>query len=127
VLPQYLKGLSQNPNLAIVPADSTTTSTITTTTTTTTISQDLTCDEMLQVSDDSTLTSASSDSFEVSLTSPGYSLATTSSRSSSPLSAVDIFTEFNTNVLQPMFDQVEANNQIMTTDSPTTFSTILVS
>jgi hypothetical protein len=126
VLPQYLKGLSQNPNLAIVPADSTTTSTITTTTTTT-ISQDLTCDEMLQVSDDSTLTSASSDSFEVSLTSPGYSLATTSSRSSSPLSAVDIFTEFNTNVLQPMFDQVEANNQIMTTDSPTTFSTILVS
>jgi hypothetical protein len=127
VLPQYLKGLSQNPNLAIVPADSTATSTITTTTTTTTISQDLTCDEMLQVSDDSTLTSASSDSFEVSLTSPGYSLATTSSRSSSPLSAVDIFTEFNTNVLQPMFDQVEANNQIMTTDSPTTFSTILVS
>jgi hypothetical protein len=125
VLPQYLKGLSQNPNLAIVPADSTTTSTITTTTTT--ISQDLTCDEMLQISDDSTLTSASSDSFEVSLTSPGYSLATTSSRSSSPLSAVDIFTEFNTNVLQPMFDQVEANNQIMTTDSPTTFSTILVS
>jgi len=30
-----------------------------------------------------------------------------SSRSSSPLSAVDIFTEYNTNVLQAIFDQVE--------------------
>ncbi len=31
-----------------------------------------------------------------------------SSRSSSPLSAVDIFTEFNTNVLQAVFEQAES-------------------
>lgn len=32
------------------------------------------------------------------------------SRSSSPLSAVDIFTEYNTNVLQAIFEQVESNS-----------------
>ena len=39
--------------------------------------------------------------------SPPYSLGTNTSRSSSPLSAVDIFTEYNTNVLQAIFDQAD--------------------
>ena len=46
------------------------------------------------------------------------SIVTPNSRSSSPLSAVDIFTEFNTNVLQPIFDQVE---------TPNSFTSVLIS
>merc|ERR1711994_268599 len=92
MLPEYLKGLSSNPTM-VAPADSTT--------------PDLICHEHLIIPDNSNNISEDSNNtfFESE-----YSLATPSSRSSSPLSAVDIFTEFNTNVLQPMFDQVEAGN-----------------
>ena len=39
----------------------------------------------------------------------GLTVTSSSSRSSSPLSAVDIFTEFNTNVLRAVFEQAEGN------------------
>jgi len=92
MLPEYLKGLSN-----IVPAD-----------TTTPELPDLTCNE--ELSHDGSATSDECIEF------------CTLSRSSSPLSAVDIFTDFNTNVLQPMFDQVEKASYPKT-DS---YSTILV-
>lgn len=77
---------------------------------------DLVCDE--QISNDLTqdfqtnfvedLASRSSFGHEDSNgASPPYSLGTNTSRSSSPLSAVDIFTEYNTNVLQAIFDQAD--------------------
>ena len=77
---------------------------------------DLLCEE--QISNDSTLTQdfptqfsedfSSRSSFErEGGGSPQYSLGTSNSRSSSPLSAVDIFTEYNTNVLQAIFDQAD--------------------
>ena len=44
--------------------------------------------------------------------SPSTSVSGSSSRSSSPLSAVDIFTEYNTNVLKAIFDQVEQQEAI---------------
>merc|ERR1711997_121594 len=78
---------------------------------------DLLCEE--QISNDSTLTQelvsnlddfSSRSSFggpEENGASPQYSLGTSNSRSSSPLSAVDIFTEYNTNVLQAIFDQAD--------------------
>ena len=79
MLPEYLKGLS-----TIVPAD-----------TTTPELPDLTCNE--ELSHDGSLATSEESCIDFC----------TLSRSSSPLSAVDIFTDFNTNVLQPMFDQVE--------------------
>jgi len=100
VLPEYLKRLSSNlTKLAssCQPADSTT--------------PDLTCHEQLSLDGSSNTVNSSEDSNNTFFDSE-YSLATPSSRSSSPLSAVDIFTEFNTNVLQPMFDQVEAGTQV---------------
>ena len=109
MLPEYLKGLSSNPTM-VAPADSTT--------------PDLICTEQLSHEDNSISSEDSSnvgtyldDSEYSSLMAPP---TPSSIRSSSPLSAVDIFTDFNTNVLQPMFDQVENAG----VDS---FSTILVS
>merc|ERR1712241_187142 len=46
--------------------------------------------------------------------SPNTSISQTSSRSSSPLSAVDIFTEYNSNVLRAIFDQVEQHEPFKT-------------
>merc|ERR1711953_779336 len=88
MLPEYLRGLS---DLMVEPD------------TTTPDSPDLSCDEKL-----SRDRSLSSTSFEHSTFADSeYTLG--GSRSSSPLSAVDIFTEFDQNVLQPMYDQVESN------------------
>lgn len=77
VLPDYLKGLSNNPIL-VVAADSTT--------------PDLICTE--KYTEDSSCNS-SCETFE-------FPPTPSSNRSDSPLSAVDIFTEFNS-----VFDQVE--------------------
>jgi len=113
MLPEYLKGLSTNPTM-VVPAD----------TTTPDFSPDLICTEELShensnSSEDSNTGTYLDDSEYSSLLEPP---TPSSIRSNSPLSAVDIFTEFNTNVLQPIFDQVEHNNSGV--DS---FNTILVS
>jgi len=109
-LPDFLKSLSSNPTM-VVPADTTT--------------PDLICTEELHENSNSSEDSSSSntgtyldDSEYSSLLEPP---TPSSIRSNSPLSAVDIFTEFNTNVLQPIFDQVEHNTGV---DS---FNTILVS
>jgi len=109
MLPEYLKGLSSNPTM-VAPADSTT--------------PDLICTEQLS-HEDSSISSEDSSNVGTYLDDSEYSSlmappTPSSIRSSSPLSAVDIFTDFNTNVLQPMFDQVENAG----VDS---FSTILVS
>lgn len=105
VLPEHLKSLSQNPDF-IMP-DSTSKS------------PDLICTEELL---ENSCHTSSEDSSDSSLTTLGdYCLTSPGSRSSSPLSAVDIFTEFNTNILQPMFDQVDQDQ----VDS--SFSSILVS
>ena len=70
------------------------------------ISNDLTQDFQSNYADD--FASRSSFGHEDSNgASPPYSLGTNTSRSSSPLSAVDIFTEYNTNVLQAIFDQAD--------------------
>ena len=109
MLPEYLKGLSSNPTM-VAPADSTT--------------PDLICTEQLSHEDSSSNSSGEDtstyldDSEYSSLMAPPTPAS--SIRSSSPLSAVDIFTDYNTNILQPMFDQVENAG----VDS---FSTILVS
>lgn len=87
MLPENLKGLSKYfPN--VEEADSTT--------------PDLICTEQLS-SDASNISSSSETTTFFDEYPP-----TPTSRSSSPLSAVDIFTDFSTNVLQPMFDSVEA-------------------
>lgn len=88
MLPEYLRGLS----VLMVEPD-----------TTTPDSPDLSCDEKL--SRDRSLSSTSSE--HSTFADSEYTLG--GSRSSSPLSAVDIFTEFDQNVLQPMYDQVESN------------------
>ena len=67
------------------------------------ISNDLTQDFQTNFSEDF----SSRSSFDRDDGSPQYSLGTSNSRSSSPLSAVDIFTEYNTNVLQAIFDQAD--------------------
>jgi len=70
------------------------------------ISNDLTQDFQTNFAED--FTSRSSFGNEDSVgASPPYSLGSSTSRSSSPLSAVDIFTEYNTNVLQAIFDQAD--------------------
>jgi hypothetical protein len=69
------------------------------------ISNDLTQDFQTNFSED--FSSRSSFGHDDGLGSPQYSLGTSNSRSSSPLSAVDIFTEYNTNVLQAIFDQAD--------------------
>ena len=70
------------------------------------ISNDLTQDFESKFPED--FTSRSSFGNEDSIgASPPYSLGSSTSRSSSPLSAVDIFTEYNTNVLQAIFDQAD--------------------
>merc|ERR1711936_380929 len=88
MLPEYLRGLSV---LMVEPV------------TTTPDSPDLSCDEKL--SRDRSLSSTPSE--HSTFADSEYTLG--GSRSSSPLSAVDIFTEFDQNVLQPMYDQVESN------------------
>merc|ERR1712241_94937 len=88
MLPEYLRGLS---DLMVEPD------------TTTPDSPDLSCDEKL--SRDRSLSSTSSE--HSTFADSEYTLG--GSRSSSPLSAVDIFTEFDQNVLQPMYNQVESN------------------
>ena len=104
MLPEYLRGLSVS--VLMVEPD-----------TTTPDSPDLSCDEKLS-RDSLSSTSSEHSTFADS----EYTLG--GSRSSSPLSAVDIFTEFNQNVLQPMYDQVDQTN----TDNTNSFNTsILVS
>ena len=112
MLPEYLKGLSSNPTM-VAPADSTT--------------PDLICTEQLSHEDSSSNSSSEDTSSNVGtyLDDSEYSSlmappTPSSIRSSSPLSAVDIFTDYNTNILQPMFDQVE-------NAGVESFSTILVS
>jgi len=113
MLPEYLKGLSSNPTM-VAPADSTT--------------PDLICTEQLSHEDSSSSNSSSEDTSSnvgTYLDDSEYSSlmappTPSSIRSSSPLSAVDIFTDYNTNILQPMFDQVE-------NAGVESFSTILVS
>merc|ERR1712203_894503 len=89
MLPEYLRGLSVS--VLMVEPD-----------TTTPDSPDLSCDEKLS-RDSLSSTSSEHSTFADS----EYTLG--GSRSSSPLAAVDIFTEFDQNVLQPMYDQVESN------------------
>merc|ERR1712170_209505 len=101
MLPDYLKGLSN-----FQPADTTTPELI----------PDLTCNEELCHYGSSSISTTTSEELYCTGLSP-------LSRSSSPLSAVDIFTDFNTNVLQPMFDQVEQKSSHPKSDS---YSTILV-
>jgi len=101
MLPDYLKGLSN-----FQPADTTTPELI----------PDLTCNEELSHDGSSSISTTTSEELYCTGLSP-------LSRSSSPLSAVDIFTDFNTNVLQPMFDQVEQKSTHPKSDS---YSTILV-
>merc|ERR1712241_1272440 len=104
MLPEYLRGLSVS--VLMVEPD-----------TTTPDSPDLSCDEKLS-RDSLSSTSSEHSTFADS----EYTLG--GSRSSSPLSAVDIFTEFNQNVLQPIYDQVDQTN----TDNTNSFNTsILVS
>jgi|ERR1711884_359664 len=103
MLPDYLKGLSN-----FMPADTTTPELI----------PDLTCNE--ELSHDGSCSISSNTSEECI----EHFCASPSSRSCSPLSAVDIFTDFNTNVLQPMYEQVDHSNpKAPTSDS---YSTILV-
>jgi len=111
MLPEYLKGLSTNPTM-VVPADTTT--------------PDLICNEELNSHENSNSSEDTSSNTGTYLDDSEYSSlleppTPSSIRSNSPLSAVDIFTEFNTNVLQPIFDQVEHNTGV---DS---YNTILVS
>lgn len=87
-------------------------------TTTPELIPDLTCNE--ELSHDGSCSISSNTSEECI----EHFCASPSSRSCSPLSAVDIFTDFNTNVLQPMYEQVDHSNpKAPTSDS---YSTILV-
>ena len=100
---------------------------------------DLACSELL--SNDSTLCTgsedesgyfgASSNSVEKGITttkqrSDSGETSSSGSRSSSPLSAVDIFTDFSTNVLQRAYAEVEAAQQAAASPVDPTY-TILVS
>ena len=102
---------------------------------------DLACSELL--SNDSTLCTegsedesgyfgASSNSAEKGITTTkqrsdsGETSSSSGSRSSSPLSAVDIFTDFSTNVLQRAYAEVEAAQQAAASPVDPTY-TILVS
>ena len=89
-------------------------------------SPDLICKEVLSTSDkdDSGESShtfcltagSSSDEDDCNSVSPKSNNVDKCSRSSSPLSAVDIFTDFNTNVLKAVFDQADQDpsyNRIM--------------
>ena len=121
MLPEYLKGLSTNPTM-VAPADSTTPDLICT--------EDISCTENITCTEDITCTAElscteelvhenSNSSEGTYLDSEYSSLAPptpSSIRSSSPLSAVDIFTDFS-----PIFDQVEQKSGLES------FSTILVS
>jgi len=103
MLPEYLRGLPEH----LMLPDSTTSE-----------SPDLMCDEkLIMTNSNQNSLSPSSSSEHSTFAESEYTLG--GSRSSSPLSAVDIFTEFNQNVLQPMYDQVGAD--------PTDSFTILVS
>ena len=105
MLPEYLRGLPEH----LMLPDSTTSESQ---------SPDLICDEQLIMSNSKQNSlSPSSSSEHSTFAESDYTLG--GSRSSSPLSAVDIFTEFNQNVLQPMYDQVG--------NDPTDSFTILVS
>lgn len=101
MLPENLKGLSKS--YYTIEADSTT--------------PDLICNEQLNASADNSNSSETTTFFDDYPPTP-------QSRSSSPLSAVDIFTDFNTNVLQPMFDSVETGAK---TGAGSNCNTILVS
>merc|ERR1719203_1346204 len=109
MLPEYLKGLSTNPTM-VAPADSTTPDLICT--------ENITCTEELSCTEE--LVHENSNSSEGTYLDSEYSSLApptpSSIRSSSPLSAVDIFTDFT-----PMFDQVEQKSGLES------FSTILVS
>ena len=109
VLPCYLKGLSENPNMVL--PDSTTEKSPQNGQKSPKNAQnspelpDLSCSE--QLSNDSNFTNEDSLSFLA---------GNSNSRSSSPLSAVDIFTEYNT-----IFDQADEEGQSNTNgplDSP---------
>ena len=101
MLPEYLRGLSAH---LMVQPDSTTPDSPALP-----HSPDLTCDEKLSHTSSLSSSSFSSERSDHSTFADSeYTLG--GSRSSSPLSAVDIFTEFNQNVLQPMYDQVEADS-----------------
>jgi len=103
MLPEYLRGLPEH----LMLPDSTTSE-----------SPDLICDEkLIMTNSNQNSLSPSSSSEHSTFAESEYTLG--GSRSSSPLSAVDIFTEFNQNVLQPMYDQVGTD--------PTDSFTILVS
>jgi len=103
MLPEYLRGLPEH----LMLPDSTTSE-----------SPDLMCDEkLIMTNSNQNSLSPSSSSEHSTFAESEYTLG--GSRSSSPLSAVDIFTEFNQNVLQPMYDQVGSD--------PTDSFTILVS
>ena len=102
---------------------------------------DLACSELL--SNDSTLCTgsedesgyfgASSNSAEKGITTTkqrsdsGETSSSSGSRSSSPLSAVDIFTDFSTNVLQRAYAEVEAAQQAAAASPVDPTYTILVS
>ena len=100
MLPEYLRGLSVS--VLMVEPDSTTE--VNKQLTVSPNSPDLSCEEKLLSRDSLSSTSSEHSTFADS----EYTLG--GSRSSSPLSAVDIFTEFNQNVLQPMYDQVDQAN-----------------
>merc|ERR1712029_1218500 len=134
MLPEYLKGLSINPTM-VVPADSTTTDLICTEEIPCTeelkcteefkcteelkYTEEMSCTEELKCTEE--LVHENSNSSEGTYLDSEYSSLApptpSSIRSSSPLSAVDIFTDFT-----PMFDSVDQNNTGL--DS---FATILVS
>ena len=84
-----------------------------------TITPDLVCKEVLGsdlIKDDSSGSSAfcltaGSDGGSSPRGTPSPDNPAGGSRSSSPLSAVDIFTEFNTNVLKAVFEQAEQQQQ----------------
>merc|ERR1712203_836050 len=115
MLPEYLKGLSTNPTM-VAPAYSTTPDLICTENIT--CIEDITCTEELSCTEE--LVHENSNSSEGTYLDSEYSSLApptpSSIRSSSPLSAVDIFTDFT-----PMFDQVEQKSGLES------FSTILVS
>ena len=127
MLPEYLKGLSTNPTM-VVPADSTTPDLISTEdiicTENITCTEEISCTENMTCTEELSCTEElvhenSNSSEGTYLDSEYSSLAPptpSSIRSSSPLSAVDIFTDFT-----PMFDQVEQKSGLES------FSTILVS
>ena len=74
--------------------------------------EDLTCQEELLADQENSPPPAEMYTLRHHPDSPSTSVSGSSSRSSSPLSAVDIFTEYNTNVLKAIFDQVEQQEAI---------------